>query len=121
MDPHARNGVEIRRGEQLPSIAVAPDTVTLVTATGILAVDQVLVGVGVFPETSLLEQAALMVHNGMVVDQKGRTSDPAIYASGDVTNQSRQYHGRPIRLDSWAKHKDNRRRASCARPQRGVR
>jgi len=36
------------------------------------------------------------------VDASGRTSDPLIYAAGDVTNQPNDFLSRRVRLESWA-------------------
>jgi len=79
-DLHSRNGVEIRLGA---------------TAAGVSA-DVVVVGIGIQPNSELAEAAGLAVANGIVVDEFGRTSDPDIFAAGDVANLRGQ------RLESWA-------------------
>jgi 3-phenylpropionate/trans-cinnamate dioxygenase ferredoxin reductase component len=47
--------------------------------------DCVVVGIGVIPNQQLAEQAGLECRDGILVDDHGRTSDPYIYAIGDVT------------------------------------
>ncbi|MBB6123091.1 NADPH-dependent 2,4-dienoyl-CoA reductase/sulfur reductase-like enzyme [Sphingobium subterraneum] len=66
-----------------------------------IAADMVVAGVGVRPNTDLAEAAGLVVDDGIVVDAHCRTSDPAIYAAGDVTRQYNPLLGRAVRLESW--------------------
>ncbi len=46
--------------------------------------DGVVAGIGIKPNTTLAEQAGLKVENGIIVDELLCTSDPNIYAAGDV-------------------------------------
>lgn len=62
--------------------------------------DLVIVGVGTIPTTGLARDAGLACDNGIVVDKFCRTSDPAIYAAGDCTNQPSPHYGRRVRLES---------------------
>jgi len=59
------------------------------------------VGIGVVPNSELAEEAGLEVDNGVVVDDRGRTSDPDIFAAGDLTNHPNALLGRRVRLESW--------------------
>ncbi|AKJ40787.1 NAD(P)/FAD-dependent oxidoreductase [Pragia fontium] len=59
----------------------------------------VVVGIGVILNLELAEQAGLTVRNGgIVVDDQGRTSDPSIFAVGDVALHSQL----GVCLQSWA-------------------
>ena len=49
-----------------------------------LEVDHVVAGLGIHPDTTLAENAGLVVDNGIVVDNFLQTSAPDIYAAGDV-------------------------------------
>ena len=60
----------------------------------------VLVGVGAEPNVELAATAGLACENGVVVDQRARTSDPAIYAVGDCTRRPIPLYGRETRLES---------------------
>lgn len=60
--------------------------------------DRVVVGVGVELNLELAQQAGLEVGNGIVIDDRGQTSDPAIYAVGDVARHPRF----GFSLQSWA-------------------
>lgn len=82
---HRRHGVDLRESAGLARLVGSDGRVTgAVLADGAeIAVDFVLVGIGVAPETALAEAAGLAVDDGIVVDAAGRTSDPAIFAAGD--------------------------------------
>ena len=61
--------------------------------------DVVIAGIGVVPEQGLAEAAGLDVADGVLVDHAGRTSDPRIYAAGDVTRSASTYDGASQRLE----------------------
>jgi 3-phenylpropionate/trans-cinnamate dioxygenase ferredoxin reductase subunit len=63
--------------------------------------DFVLVGIGAVPETTLAAAAGLLIENGIVVDDRLATSDPAIFAAGDCAAFHHPGYGRRIRLESW--------------------
>ena len=48
--------------------------------------DVIILGLGVTPCVELAEQAGLKVDNGVVVDEYLRSSDPDIYAAGDIAS-----------------------------------
>jgi NADPH-dependent 2,4-dienoyl-CoA reductase/sulfur reductase-like enzyme len=66
-----------------------------------LVADLVVVGVGIRPNVEIAERAGLTVDNGIVVDASLRTSDPAVFAAGDVANWASPLLGRSIRLEHW--------------------
>ena len=80
-----RHGVTTRFGTTLRSIdgEGRVSGVTLDDGTRLEA-DAVVVGIGVVPETGLASAAGLRVENGIVVDDRLRTSVPDVYAAGDV-------------------------------------
>ena len=63
--------------------------------------DIVVVGIGVIPNDALASDCGLAVDNGILVDARGRTSDPHIYAAGDVTRHYNPLLDRALRLESW--------------------
>ncbi len=63
-----------------------------------LDVNLAVVGIGIQPAVELAATAGLELIDGIAVDARGRTSDPAIWAAGDCT--SFPYKGRRIRLES---------------------
>ncbi|HEX3593074.1 MAG TPA: FAD-dependent oxidoreductase [Pseudonocardiaceae bacterium] len=102
---HTDNGVDLRLGVKVEQILTGPDgkanAVRLADGTRIDA-DAVLVGIGAVPNTSLAQDAGLTVDNGVVVDASLRTSDPDIFAAGDVANADHPTMGRQIRVEHWA-------------------
>ena len=67
-----------------------------------IAADMVIVGVGIAPAVALAQSGGLTVDNGIVVDQHLCTSDPDIYAAGDVANAFNPRIGSHIRVEHWA-------------------
>jgi apoptosis-inducing factor 3 len=63
--------------------------------------DLVVVGVGVRPSLELAQAAGLKIDNGVVVDAGFRTSDPAIFAAGDVARYPEPATGKLIRVEHW--------------------
>jgi 3-phenylpropionate/trans-cinnamate dioxygenase ferredoxin reductase subunit len=103
-DLHREHGVDLRLGTEVERLEVSADAVTGVRlADGTeLAADAVIIGVGVAPAAELAEAAGLDVDGGILTDASLRTSDPDIYAAGDV---ARAYHpliGHRIRVEHWA-------------------
>ena len=87
---HRAHGVEILTGAEV--VAVAHDGVTLADGSVVQA-DAVLVGVGALACESLARSAGLRCDDGVVVDDQARTSDPAIFAVGDMTRRPIPVHG----------------------------
>jgi 3-phenylpropionate/trans-cinnamate dioxygenase ferredoxin reductase subunit len=96
---HREHGVDLRLGVTVD--AITPTGVRLADGTEIPA-DAVVLGVGVRPRTELAEAAGLAVDNGVLVDATLRTSDPAIFAVGDIANHDHPVLGRRVRVEHWA-------------------
>ena len=107
---HKSHGVTLR-----PSVVVdrivgeagadgKPGVVTGVALdTGeIIPADLVLVGIGAVPNSALAGEAGLDVDNGILVDASLRTSDPDIYAAGDVANAIHPLINLRLRSEHWA-------------------
>ena len=98
---HAAHGVEILTGAAVEELAGGAVVEGVVCRDGrSLPADLVVVGVGAVPNDELARDAGLMVDNGIVVDEFGRTSEPAIFAAGDVTNHPNALFERRLRLES---------------------
>jgi len=78
------------------------------------AADMAVVGIGVIPNVELAEEAGLKVNNGVVVDEFTQTSDPNIWAAGDVTNHPNAILGRRLRLESVQNAVDQAKTAAAA-------
>jgi len=81
----------------------------------LVAADAVLVGVGALACDSLARTAGLDCENGVVVDEAARTSDPAIWAVGDMTFRPVPVHGgRRHRLESVPNALEQAKQAAAA-------
>jgi 3-phenylpropionate/trans-cinnamate dioxygenase ferredoxin reductase component len=106
-DLHREHGVDLRFGRTLTGLRPAgpgratPATVLRGDGTEIEA-DVVLAGIGVTPDTRLADAAGLAVDDGIRVSSQLRTSDPDIFAAGDVANADHPLLGRSIRVEHWA-------------------
>ena len=102
---HEQNGVDLRFGVQVaeitPSSQGTAGGVRLADGTQIGA-DVVIVGIGITPNVQLAAAAGLTVDNGVVTDERLRTSDPDVFAAGDVANAFHPLFGKHIRVEHWA-------------------
>jgi NADPH-dependent 2,4-dienoyl-CoA reductase/sulfur reductase-like enzyme len=97
---HRTRGVDIRVGATVSALRETPDgKLAVVTGGGEIAADLIVVGTGAAPDDALARAAGLAVEDGIIVDDHGRTNDPAIFAAGDCTRFPGP-HG-PVRLENW--------------------
>ncbi|WP_117208495.1 NAD(P)/FAD-dependent oxidoreductase [Allorhizocola rhizosphaerae] len=106
-DLHEAHGVMFHFGR---AVAAIEDESVLLDDGSVLAADLVIVGVGVAPNVELAQQAGLAVGNGVLVGPDLRTSDPDIFACGDVANWQHPLTGARIRVEHW----ENARRSGQA-------
>jgi 3-phenylpropionate/trans-cinnamate dioxygenase ferredoxin reductase subunit len=103
-DLHRSAGVSLRLGVRIEEIISRGGTaagVRLADGTTISA-DAVLAGIGASPRTGLASDAGLEVTNGIVTTAALRTSDPDIFAAGDVASAFHPRLGEHIRVEHWA-------------------
>jgi len=112
---HRKAGVDIRCNVKIDAIERDGAALAVKTSAGSIPADFVLIGIGILPNVELAAEAGLKVDNGIVVDQFGRTEDPAIYAVGDCTNHPCAYAiaGR-TRLESVQNAIDQAKHAAAA-------
>lgn len=102
---HREHGVDLRLETQVEEITQADGSATgLRTRDGsTIAADAVLVAVGAKPNIELADQAGLSLGDGgVLVDASLRTSDPDIYAVGDIAAAEHPLFGTRIRTEHWA-------------------
>ncbi|WP_162256364.1 FAD-dependent oxidoreductase [Arthrobacter sp. Soil736] len=97
---HEQHGVRFIFGAAVTAIEGDERAECVVTADGTaVRADVVLAGIGVLPNQELAAEAGLECRDGILVDGDGRTSDPAIYATGDVTRFTSPIDGASQRLE----------------------
>ncbi len=98
---HAEQGVAVRLGDGVQQVDATDSGVTITLVSGEhLSGDLLVVGIGLVANDALAASAGLAVGNGVLTDSHGRTSDPAIFAAGDVANAERS-DGKRMRIESW--------------------
>jgi 3-phenylpropionate/trans-cinnamate dioxygenase ferredoxin reductase component len=101
-DLHRNHGVDLRTSIGLAGIEKQGDRAVVRLEDGTsLDADLVVVGVGVTPNVELAERAGLKTDNGILVDEHLRSSDPEVFAAGDVANASHPLLGRTVRVEHW--------------------
>ena len=105
---HRDHGVDLRLGIGVTGFA-GDGTVSSVHIKGHASVpaDTVLIGVGAAPNIALADAAGLeLAEGGIAVDATLRSSDPDIYAAGDVAAEDHPKYRHRIRVEHWANAKD---------------
>lgn len=97
---YRQKGVEVLNGTRAVDLNGTGADLTVITDDGrSLTVHGVVAGIGVSPNVSLAEEAGLAVDDGILVDSRLQTSDPHIFASGDVANFPDQLLGYRRRVE----------------------
>ena len=108
-DLHVRHGVDLRLDAAVTAIqpgSATPLSVSLDDGTHLPA-DAVVVGIGAVAEDGLASAAGLDCADGILTDTAGRTTDPAVFACGDVARYPHPaWEGAVVRLESWANARD---------------
>ena len=101
-EAHRRWGAEVLLGTGVTRILGTGGRVTGVETSGgrHLPADLVLICIGVVPNAELAREAGLAVDNGIVVDERLATTDPAILAIGDCANFPTPFAIGRVRLES---------------------
>src|SRR6266536_2191387 len=98
-DLHRAHGVEFRFGEKAAEFGPG----MVITSGGAeIPADVLVVGIGAAPNDDLAARAGLETGNGVLTDEALRTSDPDIFAAGDVANSFHPLLGRRVRVEHWA-------------------
>jgi NADPH-dependent 2,4-dienoyl-CoA reductase/sulfur reductase-like enzyme len=98
-DYYRQKGVEVRAGDSVTGM----EGTAVIAKSGRIEGDQIVAGLGIAPSTELAAQAGLSVSDGIEVDESLRTSDPDIFAAGDVARFHNPALGKKIRVE----HEDN--------------
>ena len=98
---HSEEGVNILEGVMASAIEKTENGLRVQTSCEqSFDADIVIIGIGVIPNIELAEAAGLKTSNGIEVNEFCQSSDPDIYAAGDVTWHYNPIYDRHIRLES---------------------
>ncbi len=100
---HRTHGVDLRLRAGIESFTRtdAGQTVVRLDDGSHFTADLVVVGIGVAPNDGLAVEAGLAVDNGILVNEHLMTSDPHVFAVGDIANQQHPALGHRIRVEHW--------------------
>lgn len=100
---HVAQGVEVLLGAAVASFApgAAGGLDVMLSDGRAIGCDAAVVGIGLVPNDELARAAGLDCEGGLLVDAQCRTSDPDIFAAGDVAVARNSWAGRRLRLESW--------------------
>jgi len=113
---HERHDVTFELGATVTAFEGKDGHVTGVTlADGrTIACDAAVVGVGAAPNDEIARDCGLEVARGVVVDIEARTSDPAIFAIGDLAHRPMPIYGRMFRMESVPNALEGAKQAASA-------
>lgn len=104
---HRERSVDLRLGVSIAALEGNGAATGVILGDGtIIPATVVVIGIGILPNVEIAQAAGLAVDDGIVVDDRGRTSHPDIYAAGDVANQPNAFAGRRLRLESYQNAQD---------------
>lgn len=102
-DVHREHGVDLVGDAAVEAFEGASRVERVRLADGrTLDCDLVVVGVGVLPNVELAAAAGLEVGNGVLADQRLCTSDPRVFAAGDVAAAWHPLYDSRLRVEHWA-------------------
>lgn len=113
---HETHGVIFEMGASVTGFVGENGHVTGVTlADGrTLPCDAAVIGVGATPNDELAAESGLDTARGVVVDLEARTSDPSIFAIGDVAHRPMPIYDRMFRMESVPNALEQAKQAASA-------
>jgi 3-phenylpropionate/trans-cinnamate dioxygenase ferredoxin reductase subunit len=100
---HREHGVQLHTGVAVARVEGEGRVERVVLADGrALDADLLVCGLGAIPRTELARRAGLAVENGVLTDASLQTSDPHVFAAGDIANAEHPFYGRRVRVEHWA-------------------
>lgn len=102
LELHREHGVDLRMGQRATAFLGRGPVEAVATRDGtLIEAGLVVVGVGARPRIDLAVAAGLEVDDGVVVDEFQRSSDPAIFAAGDVASAWHPLLRKRLRVEHW--------------------
>lgn len=99
---HRAHGVDFVFNHRVAGINGATSVRGVVLDNGReLAADVVVVGIGAAPATELCDDGLRAEDGGIAVDTRMRTTDPTVFAAGDIATIRNPLYGVPLRSEHW--------------------
>jgi 3-phenylpropionate/trans-cinnamate dioxygenase ferredoxin reductase component len=100
-----QHGITVHGGQEVERFEGDGERVTkVVTKAGLeLDCDFVVLGIGVTPDVTLAKAAGLEIgeQGGVKCTAGLESSEPNVYAAGDICEYNSPVHGRPMRIEHW--------------------
>jgi 3-phenylpropionate/trans-cinnamate dioxygenase ferredoxin reductase subunit len=115
-DYHEKHGVKFELGAAVDGFRGEGGRITGVTLSDgrVIDCDAALVGVGARPNDEIAADSGLECARGVVVDLQARTSDPNIFAIGDVAHRPMPIYDRMFRMESVPNALEQAKQAAAA-------
>lgn len=98
---HRDRGVTLVVDDQVVALEGSDHVRRAITATGRrIECDLVVAGIGIEPAIDVFKGSAIALDNGILVDERCRSSVPDVYAAGDVANHLHPLFGR-LRVEHY--------------------
>jgi NADPH-dependent 2,4-dienoyl-CoA reductase/sulfur reductase-like enzyme/nitrite reductase/ring-hydroxylating ferredoxin subunit len=98
LEAHTKKGVRLHLGSKVARI---DGKQILLQGGELIEADIVVVGIGVEPRLHLAEAAGLALDRGVQVNSRLQTSNPDIFAAGDIARWPDPHTGDSIRVEHW--------------------
>ena len=102
-------GVDVRVGTAVQGVRREAGQLVVATSRGDVEADVVVVGIGAVPNVELAADSGIEAGDGVLVDERCRTSQDRVFAVGDVASHTHPGVGRRIRVE----HFDNASRQAA--------
>jgi 3-phenylpropionate/trans-cinnamate dioxygenase ferredoxin reductase subunit len=99
---HDNEGVDFHMNDTIKSVQESgAESFVQLEGGAQLNTDCIVLGIGITPNISLAEESGLAIGNGILVSKDMRTSDPDIFAVGDIACSENERTGQAERIESW--------------------
>lgn len=101
-DDYRERGIETVSDDAIAAFEERGELIDARTRQGnVITTQLALIGVGIDPHDELADAAGLEAGNGIEVDEYARTSNPAVFAAGDVAEFPYLALGKRMRIEHW--------------------